>query len=154
MEIESHIVDCLGFAIPFINAEVGDIIQSHLHVFTFSDVHECWHQLWNLNFSIFLLLKFLDGFFSTFIDKDGSISQHGFISFDFIFNFCHFLQCFVVFLLVDIVNDHCVISFDQLCVFDAFVDFTMALEHLEDGLLVDVVLMLSQEGSELIHFDL
>jgi hypothetical protein len=30
----------------------------------------------------------------------------------------------------------------------------MALEHLEDGLLVNVALMLSQEGSELIHFDL
>jgi hypothetical protein len=38
-----------------------------------------------------LLFKFLDGFFGTFVDKDGSISQHGFISFDFFFDFCHFL---------------------------------------------------------------
>ena len=154
MEIKGHIVNCFGFAIPFIDAEVGDVIQSHLHIFTFSDVHECWHQFWNLNLAIFLLLKFLDGFFGTVVDKDGSISQHGFISFDFFFDFCHFLQCFVVFLLVDIVNNHGVISFDQLCIFDAFVNFAMALEHLEDGLLVNVALMLSQEGSELIHFDL
>lgn len=54
-------------------------------------------------------------------------------------------------LLVDVMNYDSVVSLNELSIPDAFIDLSMALEDLENGFFIDVILMLAQEGSELFH---
>lgn len=70
MEVESHVVHCLLLAVPFVDAEIGDVVQSHLHILSFSDIHECWHYFGDFDALVFWLLQLSDGCFGTFIHKD------------------------------------------------------------------------------------
>lgn len=54
-------------------------------------------------------------------------------------------------LLVDVMNYDSVVSLNELSIPNAFIDLSMALEDLENGFFIDVILMLAQEGSELFH---
>ena len=115
------------------------------------DVHECWHEFCDVDFSILLFLEFVDGLTSTFVHEDGGISQHGFMPFRVVFDHDHLFQCLVIFLLVDIVNNNGIVFLNQFCILDALVNLTMTLKHLEYRLLVNFTLVLFKELSEAHH---
>lgn len=52
-------------------------------------------------------------------------------------------------MLVDIVNYDCFVGVGVFCEFDALVDLAMGLQHLEDGVLMDVLSMVEEEFVEL-----
>ena len=70
MEKECHVVHCFGSVASPDDTVVGDVIQCDTLVLLVLDVHESWHQFWNVNLSELLPLQFLDGGFGALIEKD------------------------------------------------------------------------------------
>ena len=59
-----------------------------------------------------------------------------------------------MFLLINVMNNNRIISFNKFSILNAFIDFTMTLKNLKDGFLVDIFLILIQKVSKLMHFSL
>jgi hypothetical protein len=157
VEEECHVVHRLRLAVLPINAVVSDVIESHLHVFhvpAFSHVHKRWHQLWNVDVFVCFLLQFCNGFRCTLVYEDRSVPQHGFVTHDWVLDVSHLLQSSDMILLVDVVHDDCVVPLDELGILYALIDLAVALQHLENGFLVDVVLVFRQEVLECLLLDL
>jgi hypothetical protein len=100
------------------------------------------------------LSQLFNGQFSTFRDKNRSVPEHSLVPFGFVLDLCDLLQSFIMLLLVDVMDDHSVISLDHLSVSDALIDLPMALEHLEYGFFVYMVFVVLQEVSKALHFPL
>jgi len=58
-------------------------------------------------------------------------------------------QSFSVLLLVDVMHYEVLVAFNVICKVNALLDLAMGLQQLVKGVLVDVVFVLLQEGSEL-----
>jgi len=108
-----------------------DILQGHLHVF-FLNVHECWHQLRDLDLLELRLPKFFNRFLAALVDEDANVAQHCFMPLDFFFDFCDFSQRGLILLLADVMHDYCVVPLDQFGVFNAFINLAVGLENLEN----------------------
>ena len=127
MEEEGHVVNCFSFGISFVDAKIRDVIKRNFHVIALLDIHEGWHQLCDLDPAIFGPSELFNCKLAALIDKYGRVPEHGLVSLDLIFDLSHFLEGLVMLLLVDVVNDHSIISFDELGVLDAFINFSMTL---------------------------
>lgn len=108
-------------------------------------VHESWHEFGDIDLLELSSLQLEYGCFGAFIQEYGRVLKHSLIPLDFILDLCNFLKGLLVLLLVDVVNNDSVISFDDLSVFDAFINFAVALQHLEDRLSIFSVLCLLKE---------
>jgi hypothetical protein len=59
-----------------------------------------------------------------------------------------------MFLLVNVVDNNCIISLNHLSILNAFINFAMALKYLKYCFFIDVVFVALQEVSEVLHFSL
>jgi len=74
MEEKGHIVDSFRLAVFLVDAVVCDVVQGHLHVITFADIHKRWHQFWDLNIAVLLLFELSNCFSCALVHENRCIS--------------------------------------------------------------------------------
>jgi len=114
-------------------------------------MHEGRHQLWDLNIAVLGLLELINCPFSTFIQKSGCISDHGFISLALMSDVANSINSVLMLLSLDVVDNDMFMLSKQIGKPKGFILFPMTCQDVKYFLVINISSALGEELSEAFH---